>query len=364
MDVMKGMNSSSSLSISTLSTHNNETGLTSKIYVFPPVNHFIKITLLLLLISVGVITLVGNVLILCFLRSKKKSTSILRSCSFQKNFDAYISSLAVSDALCAVIAVPVISVELYFHVFQQSWGCKIARYVTTLFSSVTINNLMVLSIGKYFSTREVPRIFKYSTVKKQLCFAWLSACIYVLVPAATCKGIRYDLNDKHYTLNCKYDNQYLPFKAMFLTFVALQIGIPCIVILSITVCLILTVRSRMKKTIDILRDNAIKVMKRAAKRRATMMSITILLAFIIPYLLFVFQLMYRGIVKGPVQVFTFETDFVIRYVSIILAYSNGVINVTIYILQMRDFRHYLKRKFRSIFVAVNPNSVGVIMGTE
>ena len=70
MDVMKGMNSSSSLSISNLSTHNNETGLMSKIYVFSPINLSIKITVLLLLVSVGIITLVGNVLILCFLRSK------------------------------------------------------------------------------------------------------------------------------------------------------------------------------------------------------------------------------------------------------------------------------------------------------
>ena len=207
MDRLDRVNQSSSLSIGNLSTYNNDTGLKSKIYVFLPISSSTRFTLLVLSASVGIIGFVGNILILCFVKSKQKTTTFLKALSFQKNFDVYISSLAVSDTLCAVIVVPLYCSQLYVDLFQRGWGCKIIRYLNILFPSVTINNLLVISIGKYFSIREEPRVFKHSTVRKVLCFAWLSTCFYVLIPVATFSGIRHDLNDTHYTVNCKCDDQ-------------------------------------------------------------------------------------------------------------------------------------------------------------
>ena len=352
MDRLEGVNLSSSHSIANLST-NNDTGLKSKIYVFLPLSSSTRFTLLVLSASVGIIALVGNILILCFVKSKQKATFFPKALSFQKNFDVYISSLAVSDTLCAVIVVPLCCSQLYVDFVQRGWGCKIMRYLNILFPSVTINNLLVISIGKYFSIRKNPRVFKHSTVRKVLSFAWLSTCFYVLIPVATFSGIRHDLNNTHYTESCNYDDQYLPFKIMSLTFIALQYVLPCIVIIIITTCLIFIVRSRTRKTIDIHRDNAIKAMARAANRRATIMLITIMLAFVIPYSIYLLYAVYDMVTRP--QDISFENDYIIRIGSAILAYSNGAINVIIYLVQMRDFRHYLKRKFRSMFATDNPN---------
>ena len=353
MDRLEGVNQSSSLSIGNLSTYNNDTGLKSKIYVFLPLSSLTRFTLLVLSASVGIIALVGNTTILCFVKSKQKATFFLKSLSFQKNFDVYITSLAVSDTLCAVIVVPLCCSQLYVDFVQRGWGCKIMRYLNILFPSVTINNLLVISIGKYFSMRKNPRVFKHSTVRKVLCFAWLSTCFYVLIPVATFSGIRHDLNDTHYTVSCKYEDQYLPFKIMSLTFIAMQYFLPCIVIIIITTCLIFIVSSRTKKTIDIQRENAIKAMAGAANRRATMILITIMLAFVIPYSIYLLYAVYDMVTRP--QDISFESDYIIRIGSAILAYSNGAINVIIYLVQMRDFRHYLKRKFRSMFATENPN---------
>lgn len=359
MDDMQGVNLSSSLSniAVNLSTPDNRTGLTSRVYVFSPVRSSTKLTLFLLLVSVGIIGFVGNILIICFLKSKKNATSFLRTCSFQNNFDFYITSLAISDALCAAISLPTICVQFYFDLFQPDWVCRAVRYLHILFPSVTMNNLLVISIEKYLSTRKVPRVFRYSTVKKLVMFAWLSAIFYVLIPAATFKGaVRYDLNDTHYTVCCKYDKHYLPFRIMFLTYITFQYIIPCIIIVIISICLILTVFSTMKRTIDIQRDNAIKSMLRAAKKRATILTVTLMFAFVVPYLLYFAQVIYNMITKADIS---YETDFIIRYGSALLAYSNSAVNVIIYVVQMRDFRAFLKEHFISRFSVGNQNSVDV-----
>lgn len=350
MDDLQGTNLSSSLSTNFSSMAENGTRLTSKIYVFSPVSTSTKLTLFVLTLSLGVLGFVGNVLILFFLKSKKQATSFLSSCTFQKNFNIYIKSLAISDALCCVTGNPTSCVEFYFDIFQQDWPCKAIRYVNIFFPSVTLNNLLVISIEKYFSTRKVPRTFKSSTVKKLVCFAWIAPIFYVLIPAATYKGVRYEIDETRYTLSCKYDKHYLPFRIMLVTYLGFQYLIPSIIILIISICLISTLRSRMNRTIDIQRDNAIRATMRDAKRRGTVISITLMLAFVIPYLLYFVQVIYNMATKADIS---YETDFIIRYGGAALAFSNSVINVVIYFVQMKDFRNFLKEKFVKRFAPGN-----------
>ena len=347
MDDLQGTNQSSSLSTNISSTAENGTRLASKIYVFSPVSPYIRLTLVLLVVLVGIVGFVGNVLILCFLRSKKRATSFLKACSFQKNFDFYIKSLATSDALCSITANPAGCVELYFDIFQQDWACRADRYMTIFFPSVTMNNLLVVSIEKYFSTRKVPLVFKYHTVKKLVCLAWLAPIFYVLIPAATFKGtVRYDLNETHYTVSCKYDKEYLPFRIMFPAYILFQYFIPSIIIIIISICLISTLPKSMKRTINVQQDNAIRAMMRAAKRRGIIISVTIMLAFVVPYLLYFAQVIYNMATKADIS---YDIDYVIRYGSGVLAFSNSAVNVIIYCVQMKDFRAFLKEQFNKRF---------------
>ena len=354
MDDLHGTNLTSNLSTKISSTPDNQTVLTSKSYVFSPVSPATKLILFILLVSVGIVGFVGNILILCFLKSKKKTASFLRACAFQQNFVFYIKSLAISDTLCAVTGNPILTVEFYFDIFQQDWSCRAARYFNIVFPSVTMNNLLVISIEKYFSTRRVPRTFRHSTVKKLVWFAWVSAIFYVLIPTSTFKGVRYGLNETHYTVSCKYDKHYLPFRIMFLTNIVFQYLIPCFIMIIISICLILTLSSRMKKTVDIQQDNAIKAMLRAAKRRGTIITITLVLAFVLPYFLYFGQVIYNMVTKADVS---YETDFIIRYGSGLIAFSNSAVNVIIYCVQMRDFRAFLKELFISCFATGKPAEV-------
>lgn len=343
MDGLPGTNLISNLSTNIPSSPGNGARMISKTYVFPLLSSWTKIAFFVFLVSVGVVGFVGSILILCFLKSKKKTISFLKACSFQQNFDLYIKSLAISDAVGAVTANSTVCVQFYFDIFQQDWACKAVRYVHILFRSVTMNNLIVTSIGKYFSTRKVPRTFKHSTVKKQVWFAWLAPMFYVLIPAATFKRVvHYDLSETQYTVYCRHDGHYLPFRIMFITYSTFQYLIPSIITIALSVCLISTLSSRIKRTVNVQQDNAIKSRLRAAKRRGTIISIALVFAFVLPYLLYPVQLIINTVAN-----ISDETALIIRYSSVVLALSNSAINVAIYFVQMRDFRAFLKEQFFS-----------------
>lgn len=348
------MNTSSSIfstSISTLAR--GGTYLKSKLYVFSPAASSTKLALTMSMSMSGIVGLVGSILMLWFLHKKKRIKSFIRTLSSEKNFHTYLKSLAISDVLCVLISLPSVCLQFYIDVFEGDWGCKIARYLQIVFPSVTMNNLLIISIEKYFSTRKVPRPFFYSTVKKLVLLAWIVGVVFVLLPASTFTQIRYEYNETHYTLDCKYDKHYFPYRIIFISFITMQYIIPSFITLAISICLIKTVMATTKKSINVFKDNAIKKMLRAAQRRATVSVILLVLAFVIPYCFYFGQVFYTMATQDDIR---YETDFLIRYSSAVLAYSNGAINFFIYLFSLRDFRSFLKEHLVFRFRTINPMS--------
>ena len=344
----QGTNASPSLFTTNFSTPHNfstptkGTGLTNKIYVFTPIGSSTRLALFLGLAFVGLVGFVGNILLLCFLKSKKKTTHLMKACSFEKNFNVYIQSLATSDVLANVIALPFNCAQIYFDVFNQGWSCKIVRYLIIVFASITMNNLLFVSVERYLSTRDKPFTFRHSTGKKVVAFAWLTAIVVVLFPAATFHGARFELSDTHYTVVCRYSVDYLPFRIMFLSYTILQYIVPGCIIIIINISLIGNIWKRMKRRIDVQRDNGIKMMRRAATIRATIIVVVLTFAFVLPYFVYFGYVTYNMVTRKTLD---FETDFIIRVTSAIIAYSNSTINVIIYTVRMKEFRAFLKKTF-------------------
>ena len=238
-----------------------------------------------------------------------------RTCDFQKNFNFYIKSLAISDVLASAIPLPYLSVNLYFDSLQRGWPFKIGRYVVFLFPCVTGNNLLVISLGKYLATRQVPRTFSTSTVKNVMFIAWLAGSLFALFQAAIMDGIRYDLNDTHYTVICKYDNTYLPFRIVFVTFTILQYITPSCILISINISLIITLWRRTKRTVDVQKDNEVKSMARAARTRAVYIVIVLTFAFVCPYLGYFVYVIYNMIAQPDIS---FEADQIIRTANTVI----------------------------------------------
>ena len=330
-------------------TNSTAVAITSLVYVFAPAEFSIKLVLVVLLVIFGVIGLVGNILILYFL-SKKKSVPFLQSSPFLRNFNLYMKSLALSEILVTSIGGVLICIELMYDVFQNGWPCKIRRYISGTFSVIRANNLIVISTERFLSTRDVPKTFSGSTVRKLVYIAWLSGFLMGLFPAATVNGARYDINATHYTIVCTSDTSYLPTRVIMVGFV-----IPSIALICMNIIIARRIWKGSKRRIDIQRDNAIRAKMRSHQIKKTSLIIIVTIASVLSYSTILYYTAFVAVAKPSLD---FQDDFVIRHISRVLVFSGSAINFITYLVQMKDFRVFLLKHFCGKGVGnaqINPN---------
>ena len=310
------------------------------IYVFTPVDATAKYVLCGILATIGSLGFLGNCLLLHFLRKKPKRTLIQRS-PFVRNFNLYIRSLSLSDILLCLVSLPLGCIQILFDVFQSGWPCRVARYLNFIFPGITINNLIVISLEKYLSTRATPRTFSTKAVRRMIVCAWAFGMAVMLLPAGAYDGIRVDLNQTHFTTICFYNQQFYPFKITLIV-VPVQYILPGIFITFVNVCLIRTVWVRGRRMIGNGSKNAFKAKMIATKMKGITLLILITFVFIITYFFYLGNIAYTQIAKPKRD---FATEFMIRYGTGGIACLSSVMNVIIYFVQMSDFREFLKNLF-------------------
>ena len=328
--------------------------ITSLVYVFAPADFSIKLVLFVLFVIFGVIGLVGNILILHFL-FKKKSVPFLQSSPFLRNFNLYMKSLALSEILVIFIGGVLVGIELMYDVFQNGWPCKIRRYISGTFYVIRANNLIVISTERFLSTRDVPKTFSGSTVRKLVYAAWLSGFFVGLFPAATLKGVRHDINATHYTMVCKPDTSYLPNRVIIVGFALIQLVIPSIALICMNIIIARRIWKGSKRRIDIQRDNAIRARMRSHQIKKTSLLIIVTIAFVLPYSTIVYYAAFVAVAKPSLD---FKDDFVIRHFCFLLVFFSSAINFFVYLVQMKDFRVFLLKHFCGKGVdnaQINPN---------
>ena len=249
--------------------------------------------------------------------------------------------MSLSDILCCTVSLPLICIEILFDVFQSGWACKLVRYLNFIFPAITINNLVVISLEKYLSSRANPHTFSVATVQKMIIFAWVFGLLFMLFPAAVYDGIRVDLSDTHFTVVCRNNQNFYPFKILLVVF-PVQYLLPGIFITYINICLMKAVWVRgIRKVGNGPLDNAFKAKMRAVRLKGISLLIAITFTFIFTYCFFLgYQIAYNLLAQ---QNRDFSSDFIIRYASGSIAYLNCVTNVIIYFVQMKDFREFLRR---------------------
>ena len=323
------------------SSFNNDTETTGlTIYVFTPAPYAAKHILCFLLAFLGGTGFVGCCLIFYFLWKKPK-TNALQAHSFAKNLTMYVRSLCLSDLLSCAVSLPLVCLQMSLDVFQSGWVCKIVRYLNFVFPVITINNLVVISLEKYLSTRPIPRTFRVSTVRKMIIAAWLLGILVMLFPSATYDGIRVDLNDTHYTVICRYVEFFYPFKITLILF-PIQFVFPTVFIIYVNVSLIRTVWIKRKRQLSCNMNNAFKAHLRATRIKGISLLIALTFAFIFPFSLFIVNTAYTQIAKPQRD---FSTDYMIRYGTGSIAFLNPLLNFIIYFAQMKDFREFLRKRF-------------------
>ena len=310
------------------------------IYVFTPVDATAKYVLCGIFTTIGSLGFLGNCLLLYFLWKNPKQTPIQRS-PFVRNFNLYIRSLSLSDMLSCLVALPLMCIQILFDVFQSGWPCRVVRYLNFIFPAITINNLIVISIEKYLSTRANPRTFSTKAVWRMIICAWVFGLAFMLLPAGAYDGIRVDLNHTHFTTICFLNQTFYPFKATLIV-VPVQYILPGIFITLINICLIRTVWVRGKRMIGNGSKNTFKAKMIATKMKGITLLILITFVFIITYFFFLGNIAYIQIAKPKRD---FATAYTTRYGTASIIFLSSVVNVIIYFVQMNDFREFVKKLF-------------------
>lgn len=316
---------------------NNHTETIHSIYVFTPAGVTAKRLLCLVLPAAGGMGFLGNCLIFYFLWQKAAKTPF-HSSRFLHNLNLYIRSLSLSDILSCMVSLPLLCIQISFDVFQSGWPCKTVRYFHFVFPAITMNNLVFISLQKYLSIRKVPRTFRPATVKKMIISAWIMGTTAMLVPAAAYDGIRVDLNSTHFTVVCRNDPNFYPFRITLLIF-PFQYIIPSALVIYMNICLMKTAWVRGGRKIGSCANKVFNAKLTASRIKGTSLLIAVTFAFIIPYLFFIGNMAYTQIAKPQRE---FATDFITRYATGGIAYCSSLINFTIYFAQMKNFRKFLK----------------------
>lgn len=164
----------------------------------------------------------------------------------------------------------------------------------------------------------------------------------MLFPAATYDGNRIDLNRTHFTIICKNNERFYPFK-ITLIFFPLQYVLPCIFVTYVNISLLKTFWVRGTRKLRNGVSSTFKGRLKATRIKGTILLVALTFAFIVPCFFFVGNVAYTQIAK-PQR--TFATDYIFRYGGGgIPAFASSVINFIIYFAQMKDFRAYLKTIF-------------------
>lgn len=338
MDNSKSTWLSPSISTDNSSYFNNHTETTNTIYLFTPAGVAAKRLLCSILSFIGGMGFLGNCFIFYYLW-KKTARTPFQSSRFLCNLNLYIRSLSLSDLLSCMVSLPLLCIQISFDVFQSGWPCKIVRYFHFIFPAITMNNLVVISLEKYLSTRKVPRTFNVVTVRRMIICAWILGITVMLVPAAAYDGIRVDLNNTYFTVICRNNENFYPFKITLIIF-PLQYIIPSVFVIYMNISLIKTVWVRGRRKIGNSLSSAFKAKLTASRIKGTSIVIAVTFSFVIPYLFFIANMAYTQIAKPQRE---FPADFITRYAAGGIAYCSSLINFIIYFAQMKDFREFLKR---------------------
>lgn len=289
----------------------------------------------------------------------KVKRAAFRSSRFLNNLNLYLRSLALSDFLTSGVALPLLCTQVLFDVFQIGWPCKIVRYFQVVFSVITLNNLVVISLEKYLSTRRIPHTFSIETVRKMIIGAWVFGFFIVLFSVAPYDGMRLSLNDTHFTIVCRNDEDFYPFRATMLIF-PLQYILPSIFVNFFNISLIRTVWRKSTRKVGNGSTNAFKAQLTATRIKGTSLLVAITFSFTIPCLFFIANMAYTQIAK-PQR--TFAVDYIIKYATGGFAFGSSVMNFTICLAQMKDFREFLKSALLLKGRKIRKTHLPVIYGT-
>lgn len=311
------------------------------------------------MLSFGVYGFIANSLIL-YLKYKqhiKRRQTIQRP--FNRSLTEYfINSLALSDVLCSAISFPSFVSEMFIDFVHYDWICKLNRFFGITFPVITILNLLTIGLERYFAIFHPFSFLSQRKAKKMVVGAWILGSLITVIPLPAYNLVRFDIDDNTYTLICKYDNSLPLYRRLFISFIAIVYIIPSCILIFVNLRILRYMRRSRRRVVP--REGNQNSNPSVTRRfKATQMFISLIFAFIVPYLLFMF---YSGVMMALELKLSFTTDYVARVVSAMLVYTNGAVSATIFFHKEKDLKKMLMSMLHDLFIAEDQsqgNSVAV-----
>ncbi|XP_031575044.1 neuromedin-U receptor 2-like [Actinia tenebrosa] len=328
---------------SSLRTNNsrNVSEIITRAYVFAPVSNNVKLVISTAMLLFGVYGLIANSLILYFKHKqhRRRRCAIQRALTRSALKEYFINSLALSDLLCCLISLPLVTAEMFIDFVHNDWICKVNRFLNFIFPVITILNLLVIGIERYFAIFHPFKVLARHKAKKIVMGAWVLGVLLTLIPMPTYKLIYFEIEENSYTLICKYDNTLPLYRCLFIAFITICYIIPSIILIFVNLRILKFVR---RKRCRVAPLQQVKTSKRTPSQtsrfKVTRMFMWLILAFIIPYLLFI---VYNGLVMVLRPTISFTSDYLARYASAFFGFSNGAVSAAILFHNEKDLKRRL-----------------------
>lgn len=315
---------------------NSSTNITNKKYIFSPIDRDEKITFSLVMFLLCCFAIVANAAILYYSKQQGWRRKRQRRGAFKRCLTHYfVQSLAWTDFLCSV-TIPVIFIgQLFAQISLKEWSCKLLRYLTIFFPTVTLTNLMVIGAERYIAVFYPFFAITNGTAKKAIFIAWICGGLVTLIPSATYKVIRQDVGHDSYTLICKYDRTVPLYQILIMGFTCIVYIIPSLILVLTSIRII---RYLTRRRLFLKRKN--KASKATSWRfKKTSMFLKLIFSYVIPYFLYVIYIIIYMATNGEIE---HKEDFIIRRCSAILSFSNTVVNPIIFYSNMGGLRKMLR----------------------
>ena len=280
-------------------------------------------------------------------KNRQPRTAIERSLTYH-----FVHSLAWTDFLCALTIPAIFIGQLFAEIALKNWSCKLLRYLTIFFPTITLTNLMVIGVERYTAVFHPFFVITKDAGKKSIFIAWIFGSLVTLVPVSTYEVIREDVRDDSYTLVCKYDRRVPSYRALIIGFTTIVYIIPSLMLVVTSMRIICYLSQR-----KIFRSKAT-----SWRFIKTTMFLKLIFSYVIPYFLYVIYIIIYMAKSGEIG---YRDDFIIRRCSGLLAFSNTVVNPIIFYFNIGGLRTMVREvrsRFRFLINAYFTSNVLVLQG--
>jgi hypothetical protein len=243
----------------------------------------------------------------------------------------------MSHFLCGIISIPIAITTNFVDVINNDMVCKAVRFTNIFFLVVTGNTLFVIGIERYVAVFYPFRVPSRRLVRGFVAAAWIAGGLITLVPSATFSLQIRDIGPDTYTKLCMYGKTVPIYKTMFLGYTIMHYLIPSVILTFASLRILSFLQRRRKTTFP----NARRV--NSPRLYGTSTFVTLILTVVIPYILFITFSSLNMVLKINLNS---TADFVVRRLSVLLAYSNAAVSPTVMLYTMpelkRDFLEFVR----------------------